>query len=111
MSETVGYKGRLVPVEVNGYEDIEETCKRIYEENGIEKSEYSTTYVEDIRENSDEYIVIDDILYQKEDVEKFDPSYYNSIVENDDGSIDFISIFYNGGTYLNEMLEDGVSSI
>jgi hypothetical protein len=35
----------------------------------------------------------------------------NNLTENEDGTISFVTRFYNGGTCLTEMLEDGLKEL
>ena len=37
--------------------------------------------------------------------------YVNKFIINPDGSIDFVSMFYNGGTDFYEELQDGVDAL
>lgn len=113
MSETVGYKGKLklckkykdanelqanlqefwqsIPVEERGryYKDVE----------GIEAHE--------LEDNG--YVVIDGNCIYKVELDKEFDVYDNFVEVNQvqDGVYEFITQFYNGSTYLREMLQKG----
>lgn len=105
MSRVETYRGKLK--KVNGTEEIEELCKKVLEENGFYGiSKCSKSYSESIYDElDDKYVMLDGTLYEIEKEELGD-DYFCNLKRNDDGSIDFYTQFYNGGTYLNEMLED-----
>lgn len=109
MSETVGYKGKLEAVDVIGLESLEETCERVYKE--LDKEMTDDTYVDSIVQDDDDYVIVDEVLYKYLEKSKFDYEYVAQATENDDGTIDFLCIFYNGGTSLNEMIEDAISEL
>lgn len=103
MSRVETYRGRLI--KVNG--PIEEICRLVLEENGFHGiSKCCKSYSESIYDElDDKYVVLNETLYRIEKEELGD-DYFCSLKRNKDGSIDFYTQFYNGGTYLNEMLED-----
>lgn len=41
--------------------------------------------------------------------EPFDSENFVQMSKNDDGSYDFVASFYNGGTFLNDALQAGIS--
>ena len=49
-----------------------------------------------------ELMLIEFIEHEEED----NPEDMNYIMQNEDGSYSFIAIFYDGGTYLEEVLSD-----
>lgn len=112
MSRVETYRGRLIKVENGSVPNkwpvsLEELCKKVLKENGFnEISKSCKSYEESIYDElDDKYVVLNHTLYEIEKEELGD-DYFCSLKRNKDGSIDFYTQFYNGGTYLNEMLED-----
>lgn len=71
-------------------------------ENKLEQIIDSTSYFDD-----NHLMFIGDEIYQIEDIE-YDDGDLMQIYENEDGSYNYITQFYNGGTYLEEVLRDGL---
>ena len=107
MSDTVHYKGKLIPVATE--DTLEATAKRVMKEEGTELKDW----VDDWRYIFDdnfyrEYIIIDDKIY-KADYKELNS--YDDIMNatiNEDGSIDFEIKYYNGGCGFCEALEESV---
>lgn len=108
MSETVRYKGKLIKVSNhNDNLSIEDICKKIYKES-YEcplPSYYYSSYTEYLTENC-EYVVLNNELYkiQREQLECDDD--ICEAVKNNDGSIDFHIMYYNGGVSFQEMIQE-----
>lgn len=113
MSETVGYKGKLILCKK--YKDVDElqaNLKNFWQ--SIPREERNQYYkdVEEIDEYELEdngYIVIDGNCIYKVELEDFDA--YDDFVEItqvQDGVYEFITQFYNGSTDLQEMLQKGI---
>jgi hypothetical protein len=84
--------------------------------NGLGKDTLPTYYDSWIKYLCNEYYY--EFLYIKGTLFKFveytdvsDESDYCHIKDNKDGTYSFITSFYNGGTCLQEMLEDGLKKI
>jgi hypothetical protein len=112
MSRVETYIGKLTKVRNGSIPNefpvsLEEVCKRVLQENGYDKiSEGSDSYKESIYDElGDRYVVLNNTLYEIEKEELGD-EYFCHSKTNDDGSISFFTQFYNGGTQLNEMLEE-----
>lgn len=111
MSQVDSYIGRLIPVDLNGKTVEEWIQKKI---NTTEKPDYNETWVFALQEwlfvtNSDEDFILDEntgILYEII-AKKVDPDNFIELTKNSDGTIDFVTNFYNGGTDLYEVLQDG----
>lgn len=90
MSETERNKGKLIPIGVNTEYFTEEDFET-YSENG--------------------YVVIDNEIYEvKWEVERFtDYPDFADVKVNEDGSIDFHTIHYNGGAHWTEVVEDALN--
>ncbi len=115
MSRVETYRGKLIKVPNGSVPNVwplslEELCKKVLKENGFnEISKCSKSYTESIYDElDDKYVVLNNTLYEIEKEEIDCDDYFCHLKRNEDGSIDFYTQFYNGGTYLNEMLEDGL---
>lgn len=109
MSESVVEIGKLKLVEKLENETLEEQCKRILESKfeNYKLDDYYDNYEEALRDKFyDDYYVFNGNLYNLEykTIES-----YCEIAEGkiqSDGSIDFITAYYNGGACLSEMLDE-----
>jgi hypothetical protein len=69
------------------------------------------TYAETLRDVDDTYKVLNGELYRCDDTQyPEDTSYLVDVRSNGDGTYEYIAQFYNGGTYLDEVLEDGIKN-
>ena len=83
MSQTVLNKGRLIPITGDEYNKYDENYK------------------------CGTHIKIDGQGYKIElEIDDGDVNEYSNIVENEDGSINFLTIHYNGGGHWTEFIED-----
>lgn len=110
MSQTEFHSGKIKKVETD---DVESFCKEKCNQVGItELSSYNDSWLAQLRWDNkinDQYIVLHGDLYMiLEHYENDDPEYFCNVTNNDDGTINFITSFYNGGTCLEEMLEDEI---
>lgn len=110
MSEQKTIKGKLTSVNLKGL-NIEEYAKKALGKNS--DLSYHESYIEKLVEQSD-----GGLIYQKQSNklykvthEEVDPSYFFFHHANEDGSIDFITSFYNGGTYLEEVITESIPSL
>lgn len=58
-----------------------------------------------------EYIVINGIVHKTLEYEDLDPCGHTSVEKNKDGTISFVSLWYNGGACLNETIEYGLRNL
>lgn len=108
MSDTELHRGKLVKVtKTHESESINEVCERILKENGIninpEKSVIGQLI--DNLQYEKKYFIFKNELYQanNEELDSYDSFCEMNI--NEDGSINYITSFYNGGTCFSEMIE------
>lgn len=94
--------GKLVKVEYSG--SIEEFCKSIINKPLTIYDTYKEWLVSDY-----EYIITNDCIYKILEDYRSDDCYGTYLIPNEDGSINFFSSFYNGGTCLLEELEEALS--
>lgn len=111
MSRQQTFKGSFVKVDL-GDNTLEEQCQLIC--NGYSIFEYSyydswTEYLKD--EFYNEYFIVNNKLYKylkKEEIDSND-SYVN--IEKEGEIYSFTTSFHNGGTCLEEMLEEGLNKL
>lgn len=113
MSEQQTFKGKFVKVDLGG-KTLEEQCQLIC--NGYSEFKYDDRYYEswiDYLKNElyNAYFIANDELYkylEKEEIDS-DDSYIN--IEKEGDIYSFTTSFYNGGTYLEEMIEEGLNKL
>lgn len=117
MSYTEKHLGRLRKVDLQG-KSLEEWCKEYCESHGILTHKYGPSFKENpwtatfkyYQENRNKFFIIDNNVYQmlhhREITEDFDVFWFEP-----DGDIQFAVEFYNGGTCLEEVMEDGVKRL
>lgn len=107
MSDVVMKKGKLNLIDRLENETLENQCLRILNEFDIDIEDYYESPMEQLKgELSDEFYVYNDNLYSLY-YKSIDTSY--EIAEGDireDGSIEFLTMYYSGGTCLSEMLDE-----
>jgi hypothetical protein len=111
MSQTEYHIGKLVPVDLQGL-PLEKMCQKICQEKGvIEISSLYESWEEQVKYDFyDQYYVVDGVIYSLQDhTEGSDESHFMNMRRESDGTIHFVTQFYNGGTCLSEMVEDGIS--
>lgn len=114
MSETVHYTGKLKPIHCLQNETFEDLCKRILKENGYTKlSTWFSTYEEMLSDELyGEYVIVNQKLYQIVKKENKDTEFdiFNAH-KNQDGTIDYEVMYYNGGCSFQEALEYSLENI
>lgn len=113
MSKIERHTGKIKKVDLNNY-TVEGWCERKCKELGIELDTYYKTYKEALLNDPYPAIVIelDDELWEViEDKEEEASEDISILIPNSDGTYSYIMQFHNGGTCLNEMLEDGIGNI
>lgn len=106
MSEQKTIKGKLTSVDLGGL-TVEEYAKKALGDN--HELNYHKSYAEKLSEESEDFFYNKNLntLY-KATFEEIDPFYFFEHHKNEDGSIDFITSFYNGGTYLEELITENI---
>lgn len=110
MSETVHYKGKLVPIVSDG--DVEAVASMLLAYNDIkpDPAEYDSLLEQLCEEVDEKYYERNGTLY-KVVFDELDP--YDDIMEatiNPDGSIDFEVKYYNGGGSMDEALDTSITN-
>lgn len=113
MSQDVSMKGKLTPVDLEG-KTLEEKALSLIPESeraNIEKYGFDSAlgYLQDEEES---YFFHKDsgILFEISIIEE-DYDSFMELKKNPDGSYDFLTRFYDGGTHLGEMLDDGFEEL
>lgn len=114
MSEMVRYTGKLRLKEKLPNETLEEQCKRILgEHNYFELSVYCDSWEEMLYDELYErYAIYNNEVYEV--IEKNYRDFYDSIFEaykNDDGTINYQVVYYNGGCGFTEAIEEALKNI
>lgn len=112
MSDYEQHSGKLRKIEIKEGETLASVLEGIAKKKKIKwTEEYKQDPEEFVSDNSDEFLIVDGELYQIYDwIEEEEEDSFCRLTPLPDGSLSFISRFYNGGTYLGEMLEDEIKS-
>ena len=113
MSETVGYKGKLTLCkEYKDADELQSNLKNFWQ--SVPREERDKYYKDaeevdeyDLEDNG--YVIIDGNCIYKVELDKEFDVYDNfvEITQVQDGVYEFMTQFYNGSTYLQEMLQEG----
>jgi len=107
MSETEIRKGRLELFHTGT--DLECACHMACVGRGIEDLEWDT-WEDELMENFyEEFEIINNQLYIYKVNKEMDPYGFSEVTQNDDGSIDFFCMWYNGGGTLSEVIEYNIN--
>jgi len=111
MSYTETHIGKLRKVETGL--DIEHWCQTYCHAEGIHQlSSYNDNWTRQFRDHFyKKFLVTSDAIYEKFDHIELDESDVYFMQENPDGTYTFVMQFYNGGTYLDECLEEELEKI
>ena len=110
MSSIELHRGILVKVNTRGL-TVEEYCEKLCKKYGYEIAYEGDTYVTTLTEIDDTYKVLNGELYRCDDTEYPEDTSYLVDIKNNDGVYEYIAQFYNGGTCLNEVLENGLKDL
>lgn len=109
MSETEFWIGKVVKVEPNEGETVEQMCERML----AGEQAFGDTFLEKFsNKHYKKYIAYNGELYDlsgAKDVEE--DGYLSQVLRNSDGSFDIALRFYNGGTCLQEMFEEAMAKL
>lgn len=116
MSYIEYHSGKLEIIPMKLDDSLEGQCKRIALK---EVPNLDIKYILDnydsfesfFRDNFyEEYLILNERIYKIIEHSKSDEDMFD-VWENSDGTISFSGSFYNGGTFLNEMIEDGLRAL
>lgn len=113
MSQNEFHSGKLKKLDLEG-KTLEEWCEAKCKEKEIEKRSWHDSWEEAMRdEGSEVYIIVDDEVYEVIDHYEADDDdpYFIRMTPQEDGTIAFVTQFYNGGTCFSECMEDGIKEL
>ena len=113
MSQTECHFGKLRKVELPENYSIEDWCREKCQDKEItESSSYNDSWQEEfLDEFRDEYFIINENVWEVFDHIESEDGYADIMIPNPDGTITFFMEFYNGGTCLTEMIEEGLERL
>jgi hypothetical protein len=114
MSHTETHFGKLRKVEIPENHLVEDWCREKCRDLGYtEMATYNSTWEEQLRcETYDKYFFADGEVWEAvEHIESEDGDDIDIMVKNPDGTITFVQQFYNGGTCLSEVIEEGLAKL
>lgn len=107
MSDYHRIEGKLIPIELT-----EEIAAKILKEKGVVESNFDSTVEHLLEDFYEEYMEIEGKHFRVEDLKDHGNELdFVKLYPNEDGSFDFITLFYNGGVCLEEMLAEGLSDL
>lgn len=110
MSDTELHSGKLRLLEKIEGESLEQQCRRLWIENGKNDEEFD--FDEFFYDMNRKYVKLKEQVWELFDHNKMDSGdSFCKMTPSPDGSYSFITSFYNGGTYLEEMLEDALEEV
>ena len=96
-------KARLCPR--NEGETFDEHCNRLLENEGRAFSDSSDIF------DYDKYIRVEDEIWEVYDHKEWDDGDIVRMEKHEDGTVSFLLRFYNGGTCLQEILQEELADI
>lgn len=108
MSQQESWHGKLIPVKFEEGQSMDEWIQTRL--GTTELKSYNENWISQLLDDCYKEYAYDsttNILYKIEK-EEFDYDNFVHMTGNPDGSYDFITSFYNGGTFLEEMLLEGI---
>lgn len=108
MSDMVHYKGKIRKVDKLPGESLEDVCERVARQHGFTSlSRWCDSWEELVLDEAyEECAVVDDELFLVENKKRvFNEQDVFHASKNQDGSLDFEVLYYNGGTSFNEAIE------
>lgn len=74
------------------------------------QSELTQEEITELLDDSDGWMMINDVLYSVEfEIERQTDPYFSQTSRNSDGSINFFTMHYNGGGSLQEVIEESLN--
>lgn len=111
MSEQKTQKGKIKEIDLQG-KTIEDWCKEYCLEHNMTNKHVNESWKEYLFDARwEEFFIVKDRLFQIIEIKELDNSYYTQIDKLEDNTYSFYSTYYNGGTCLQECLEDELENI
>ena len=114
MSQTETHFGKLRKVVINEGYNVEDWCREKCTDAGYtEIASYNENWLEQLRDVFyEKYFVVDGEIWEAfEHIENDGFDDIDIMIPNEDGTITFIQQFYNGGTCLSEVIEEGLEKL
>lgn len=109
MSEMEAHKGKLVPMVLSGV-TLEDRCSSACSLLGFITIPDNTTWEEYLRDVGYKKVFIrDEVIYEVQDT-ALDASGFAEAVVNDNGTIDYMLMYYNGGGSFDEVLDGAIDN-
>jgi len=110
MSDMEAHKGKLVPMNLEG-DTLEERAKDACSQLNIESTGAHETWLECLHDRGYRKVYIrGNLIYEIKDTE-LDASGFSEAEANNDGTINYSMLYYNGGASFDEVLDDAVDRI
>lgn len=111
MSDYESHSGKLRLVKPLENETFEEQCKRLWVENGKEGEYFNVGEFFD--ELYEKYLNVNDKLWEIIEHKEYgdEDDMFCRLYDNKDGTFSFHTRFYNGGTYLTEMVTEALERL
>ena len=111
MSRVELHTGTLTKINTKGL-TVEEYWQYLCKKYGYEIPKDGERNAEPVMDVDDTYKVLNGELYKCDDTQyPEDTSYLVDVRSNGDGTYKYIAQFYNGGTWLNGVLEEGLNNL
>lgn len=109
MSQNESHFGKLRKVELPENYNLNDWCReKCYTKGKTEISSYNKSWEEQFKDDfREEYFIVSGEVWEVFDHFEGEDDYADIMLQNEDGTITFFMEFYNGGTCLSEMIEDG----
>ena len=103
MSEMETHRGKLVPMDLPG-DTLEDRAREACLKLCLEKEDYHDTWLDCLEDEGYKKVHINgDVIYEIQD-EELDSYGFVEGTANDDGTIDYMISWYNGGASMDEVL-------
>lgn len=106
MSDYENHSGKARLCLRNDGETFDEHCERLLEKEGRVFSDYSSDIFD-----ADKYIRVGDEIWEVYEHKEWEDGDIVRLKQNEDGTVDFLLRFYNGGTCLQEILQEELADI
>lgn len=112
MSYTETHFGKLRKVDMHGH-SLEDWCRMYCRLNGIQElSSYNNTWEEQFRDvYYEKFFINGNEVWEVIEHQEIGEDDISKMILNGDGTIIFVMQFYNGGTCLSEMIEEGLEKL
>lgn len=113
MSQTETHFGKLRKVVFEADQTLEQWCEAKCKELDVKEiSSYNKTWYEELREEGyEKFFFVKGEIWEAFEHQELEGEDIDILTENEDGTLNFIQQFYNGGTCLSECLEEAIERL